>query len=166
MAPQIELIWVSRVAQWLLDNESNSGQRQRWSFMTALYLSVRNWWYNHIWRGSLKYTRCAILECHYPCMFSTPKSRKWANKSFVISVPLLRLSPLMHCGYFFWLVDRHAVIDVPVSFTNAVSTKCSINACHSHSTTILRRSEWNCWRARWFDMTSATGVSSLLFSLM
>jgi len=30
-------------------------------------------------------------------MFSTPKSQKWVNKkSFVISVPELRVSPLMH----------------------------------------------------------------------
>ena len=55
-------------------------------------------------------------------MFSTPKCRKWANKSFVISVLLLRLSPLMHCGDVFWLAGRHPVLYLPVSFTNAAST--------------------------------------------
>jgi hypothetical protein len=44
-------------------------------------------------------------------MFSTPKSRKWVNKkSFVISVPWLRLSPLMHCGDFFWLAGMQYLL--------------------------------------------------------
>ena len=55
-------------------------------------------------------------------VFNTTKS-KWVNKKcFVISVSLLRLSPLMHCGDSFWLAGRHAVTSLPVSFTNTVST--------------------------------------------
>jgi len=123
--------------------------------MTVLYLSVRNWYCKHIWRRSLKYTRCAILKCHYSCMFSMLKSRKWVNKkSFVISVPWLRLSPLMHCGDLFWLAGRHAVDYLPVSLTDAVSTKFCINACHSHSTNILCRSEWNYSPWSWLKLDS------------
>jgi len=62
----------------------------------------------------------------------------------VISAPILCLSALMHCGDFFWLPGRYAVLNLPVSLTNAVGAKICINACHSHSTTILRRGLWHC----------------------
>jgi len=43
MAPQLELVWVrgSRIGGLLADT-FNSVQRQRWSLMTILYLSVRS----------------------------------------------------------------------------------------------------------------------------
>ncbi|KAG2117584.1 hypothetical protein DEU56DRAFT_919041 [Suillus clintonianus] len=40
-AQEFELIWVSRVPYQKQSNAANSGQRQRWSFMTILYICVR-----------------------------------------------------------------------------------------------------------------------------
>lgn len=72
MATQVELIWVRELRPSTMNQTINSGQRQRWSPMTVLYLSVRPLIHMHGWNvvwhqsilGALRWntTRCVCLQ--------------------------------------------------------------------------------------------------------
>jgi hypothetical protein len=66
------------------DIVNNSGQRQRRSLMTALYIIVRGFCCQHTGSGQLvlisKYSRCAILEYYTLCRSARLTNRPRANE--------------------------------------------------------------------------------------
>jgi len=121
---RIDMGGQSRTRNELPANLLNLMQRQRWSLMTVIYLTVRSiCLYKSSWDVlTSRYARCATLQYHSPCMFA--RLRTWkklcANKgSLSISVTLLSMSLRLQCGCFFWQQDEAGLPFTPM--TDAVS---------------------------------------------
>jgi hypothetical protein len=125
------IVWTSlgeqiHMSRGVLDtNTSNLWQRQRWSFMTFLYLSVHSFWSLKVRVLTSKCARCDTLEYYTLCMFAGLRSSSWkyADKPSHGSVMMMSMLPI-HTGVV--SSDRwHAVYLPSASLTDAVSILCA-----------------------------------------